>query len=74
MNSYQNVSGLWTPDYHKKAATIQRTNDRTLDEMLHVALENAISCEASGMQERQLYWLRCAMLAQDEMTRGIECR
>jgi len=46
------------------------TDNAALDEMLHVALDNAIACEASNQPERQPYWLRCAMLAQDEITRS----
>ena len=38
-------------------------------EKLHVALDNAIECEVSNQPERQLYWLRCAKLAQDELWR-----
>jgi len=32
-------------------------------------LENAISCEVARQIDRQLYWLRCAMLAQEEISR-----
>ena len=66
---YQNIAQLWTPDYHEKAHAIQTTDDRSLDQMLHVALENAIQCEVTGQAERGLYWMRCAMLAQDELVR-----
>ena len=30
---------------------------------------NRLECEVSNQPERQLYWLRCAMLAQDELRR-----
>jgi|SRR5215469_7655989 hypothetical protein len=39
---------------------MNETDDSTLDEMRHVALDNAIACEVSNQPERQLYWLRCA--------------
>jgi len=67
---YQAIATHWSPDYHRKAEVIQMTDNAALDEMLHVALDNAIACEASNQPERQPYWLRCAMLAQDEITRS----
>ena len=41
--------------------------DKAPDETLPVALDNAIECELSNQPERKPYWLRCAMLAQDEL-------
>jgi len=66
---YHAIARRWTPDYQKKAEAIRMTDDKALDEMLHVALENAIGCEVTNQPERGLYWLRCAMLAQDEINR-----
>jgi hypothetical protein len=65
---FANIAKNWTPDYHKKANRIQLTLDDDLDVMLHVALENAIKYEGTN-PDRHLYWLRCAMLAQDEIIR-----
>ena len=62
------IASQWTPDYQKKADRIQYTAGDALDQMLHVALENPIKYEGTN-QDRQLYWLRCAMLAQDEIAR-----
>ena len=45
------------------------TDDSALDAMPHVALDNAIECEISNQPERKLYWVRCAMLAHDELGR-----
>jgi len=69
MLMYQAIATHWSADYHRKAEVIQMTDDAALDEMLHVALDNAIECEVSNQPERKLYWLRCAMLAQDELRR-----
>jgi hypothetical protein len=66
---FENVASRWTPDYHKKASRIRDTSDEALGQMLHTAMENAIHCEVTDQPERQLYWFRCAMLAQDEITR-----
>jgi len=66
---YHNIASRWTPDYHCKADRIHSTASCSLDEMLQVALENAISCEVARQIDRQLYWLRCAMLAQEEISR-----
>jgi len=41
------------------------TDDSPLDAMLYVALDNAIECEISNQPD----WLRCAMLAHDELRR-----
>ena len=65
---YHAIARRWTPDYQKKAEAIRMTDDKALDEMLHVALENAIGCEVTSQPERGLYWLRCAMLAQSRRT------
>lgn len=71
----------WTPDHildilhdlrclsagHiRKGTSVSYT--KSLDEMLHVCLDNAIRCEGRDV-DRQMYWLRCAMLAQDELRR-----
>jgi hypothetical protein len=69
MLMYQAMATHWSPGNHREAEAIQMTDDSALDEMLHVALDNAIDCEVSNKPERQLYWLRCAMLAQDELRR-----
>ena len=45
------------------------TDDSALDAMLYVVLDNAIECEISNQPKRKLYWLRCAMLAHDELRR-----
>jgi hypothetical protein len=50
-------------------AAAYMTGDAGLHEMLHIALDNATECEVSNQPERQLYWLRCAKLAQDELRR-----
>jgi hypothetical protein len=58
------------------SAASTRANNRRIDGwprgfmMLHVALDNAIECEVSNQPEQQLYWLRCAKFAQDELRRG----
>ena len=61
---YHAIATHRSADYHRKAEAIQMTDDSALDEMAHAALDNMIECEASNQPERQLYWLRCAMLAQ----------
>jgi len=80
MSSSRKPSLVWQQGYITLAAIltgslrIQSTDVTALDEMLHVALENAVASEVAGNDERRLYWLRCAMLAQDEMTRRKSCQ
>ena len=66
---YQAIATHWSPDDHRKAEAIQMTEDSALDEIPHVTLDNPNECEPRNQPGRQLYWLRCAMLAQDELRR-----
>ena len=69
---YHAIATRWTPDYHKKAEPIQMSNATCSISSSALSSVISIDCEVSNQPERQLHWLRCAMLAQDELRRRSE--